>query len=61
MKIIRVKLNNGREGQHWIVFIKVAVFGLSIPMSGHGNTPAQFLLNEQISIDICQGVELDVD
>ena len=34
--------------------------GLSIPMSGHGNTPAQSLLNEQILINICQGVELDV-
>ena len=60
IKIIRVKLNNVGEGQHWIVFIKVAVVGLSIPMSGHGNTPAQSLLNEQILIDICQGVELDV-
>jgi len=62
IKIIRVKLNNVGEGQHWVVFIKVAVvaIGLSIPMSGHGNTPAQSLLTEQILIDICQGVELDV-
>ena len=60
IKIIRVKINNVGEGQHWIVFIKVAVVGLSIPMSGHGNTPAQSLLNEQILINICQGVELDV-
>lgn len=60
IKIIRVKLNNVGEGQHWIVFIKVALVGLSIPMSGQGNTPAQSLLNEQILIDICQGVELDV-
>lgn len=48
------------KGSIGLFFIKVAVVGLSILMSSHGNTPAQPFLNEKKLINICQGVELDV-